>query len=219
MMPGFISERVIELPKSAPIPVPEQIDPPYDSDHGTLDITAAEEKPSQSQPAPGELFSLHESGTSDFFDPDRIGYVQDQGQVAGFISHRFTRMPEIGALNPPLQSSWKIARLELVSLLKHETPVAYVSKHLPQMDELQDALTRPLDEFERRSLENLRSDEDVMVEETPDRIRMIGSLRASRDCLKCHSVRRGELLGALTYEIVPVNANRIKPPQIRTPSS
>ncbi len=43
-----------------------------------------------------------------------------------------------------------------------------------------------------------------MIADSPDQIRMVGSLRASQNCLDCHSVRRGELLGALTYELIPV---------------
>jgi hypothetical protein len=145
---------------------------------------------------------------ADFVDPDRIGYVQDRDHVAGFQSHRFTRIPEIGAPYSQPQSSWKLARLELVSLLRHESPLAYVSRHLPQMDELRDAPTRPLDSFERESLVRLKSDEDIVTDESPERIRMIGSLRAARSCLDCHSVERGVLLGALTYELVPAKPNR-----------
>ena len=82
-------------------------------------------------------------------------------------------------------------------------PVAYVSENLPRMDELQNAPTRPLDEFERQSLRRLRTDEDVVVDDAPSRIRMLGSLRAAKDCLACHSGPRGALLGALSYELLP----------------
>jgi len=87
------------------------------------------------------------------------------------------------------------------------------------MDELQDAPTRPLDPFEQQAINRLRADEDVMVEDAADRIRMIGSLRASKTCLECHSVRRGDLLGALTYELVPEKPTRKKVPQVSPPSS
>jgi hypothetical protein len=109
--------------------------------------------------------------------------------------------------------------LELVSLLKHRNPVAYISKHLPQMDELRDAPTRALEAFERQSLEQLKSEEDVVIDETADRIRMVGSLRAAKNCLDCHSVQRGELLGALTYELVPAKKTRKKAASASSPSS
>lgn len=95
-----------------------------------------------------------------------------------------------------------------MSLLKHEAAVAYVSQNLPRMDELRDAPTRALDPFETRSLDRLRSEEDLVIDDTPERVRMVGSLRASGNCLRCHSVRRGELLGAFSYELVPATPPR-----------
>ena len=113
---------------------------------------------------------------------------------------------------PNPKPNFQLVRLELVSLLKHETPVAYVSKHLPQMDELRDAPTRPLDDFERHALDRLRSDEDLVIDDAPNRIRMVGSLRAGKDCMECHSVRRGELLGAFSYELIGGRAEgRVEP--------
>jgi hypothetical protein len=47
----------------------------------------------------------------------------------------------------------------------------------------------------------LQSDEDVVIDESVDHIRMVGSLRAAKSCLACHSVHRGDLLGAFTYEL------------------
>jgi hypothetical protein len=217
-MPGLGAESV-ELPPSQPVPLPRLANElPYNSDPASpVDVVdqTVHEVPA---PTPGELLSMHDSGFADFLNPGMTGYVIDRNHVAGFSSHRFSKIPDLG--NPMKQrSSWKIARLELVSLLKHEVPVAYVSSNLPQMDELRDAPTRPLDEFERQSIDRLRFDEDVMIDDTADRIRMIGSLRAAKDCLKCHSVQRGELLGALTYELVPVSPTRKKAAQVSTPSS
>ena len=93
-----------------------------------------------------------------------------------------------------------MTRLELVSLLKHDRPMVYVSEHLPQMDALEDATIRPLDSFETKSLEQLRRSEDLVVQSDVNQIRLLGSLRAGKDCLECHSVPRGELLGAFSYQ-------------------
>lgn len=130
----------------------------------------------------------------------------------------FTKVPGARGQEGPSSSPWRVVRLELVSLLKYKNPVAYVSKYLPQMNELQDASTRPLDEFELASLERLKPSADVVVDEQPDRIRMLGSLRASQSCMGCHSVKRGDLLGALTYEIVPARPARRKA-QLSSPNS
>ncbi len=150
-----------------------------------------------------DLLSLHLSGMEDFLNPEMFGYVKDRDHVAGFDSHRFTKLPKIVDRSRS-RTKWRITRLELMSLLKHESPAAYVSKNLPQMDELEHAATRPLDAFEQNALERLKSEEDLVIDETTDRIRMVGSLRAAKACTQCHSVRRGELLGAFSYELTPV---------------
>lgn len=211
------SREGIELPEpAASIPIPPEPEPLYEMPQPSADSPAADETEPRPEPAPialPPLASIHDAGSADFLDPDRIGYVQDREHVAGFQSHRFTKFPtdpapwEQPARKPPAES-WQVVRLDLVSLLKHEEPVAYVSENLPRMDELRDAPTRALDEFERRALEQLRSAEDVVIDERPDRIRMVGSLRAGHDCRKCHAVERGDLLGALTYELVPGRAIR-----------
>jgi hypothetical protein len=69
------------------------------------------------------------------------------------------------------------------------------------MDELSDAGTRPLDDFEAASLSQLETQKDLVVESATNRIRMLGSLRAGTTCLKCHQVPRGKLLGAFSYQL------------------
>ena len=80
-------------------------------------------------------------------------------------------------------------------------PVAYRSEHLPRMDELRDAPTRPLNTFEQQALAELRRGQDIEIGTTPDRIRLLGSIRAVKHCLSCHDVERGELLGAFSYTL------------------
>jgi hypothetical protein len=99
-------------------------------------------------------------------------------------------------------NSWDLNRLELVSLLMHDEFRVYVSENFPKMEELKSAETRPLDSFEFLSLGKLFQSEDVVIESTQNRIRMLGALRAQDSCLECHSVRTGELLGALSYELI-----------------
>ena len=69
------------------------------------------------------------------------------------------------------------------------------------MDELSEAAARPLDGFEREALAKLRRGEDLIVQEAPQQMRMLGSIRAVHQCLDCHSVQRGELLGAFSYRL------------------
>jgi hypothetical protein len=81
---------------------------------------------------------------------------------------------------------------------------------------------RSLDEFEARALERIRGENDLVVEETAGRIHMLGSLDAGNDCLPCHTVPRGFLLGAFSYVLVPdpsaaQSDNQQEFPERRTP--
>jgi hypothetical protein len=193
---------VIAQEEPGPIPM----SPPATTDGMPADSAASlltRDRNQVTEPSSIEsLLGLHETGLLEgFLERSRMGYVVDRDHVAGFLPHRFIDMPPREALKQPL--SWRVARLELISLLKHKEVVAYVTEHLPQMDELQQAPTRALTTFERDALTQLRRDEDLVVQTHPQLIRMVGSVRAGNDCVKCHAVKRGELLGAFSYELVP----------------
>jgi hypothetical protein len=87
--------------------------------------------------------------------------------------------------------------------LKHETPRVYESDHLPRMEELSSATakTRELGKFEAAALQKLLEGEEIHTAGTPNRIEMLGAVRASKQCLQCHEVPRGTLLGAFSYEL------------------
>jgi hypothetical protein len=153
-------------------------------------------------PIKKSLESLHLDGQRDFLDAGQMGYIQDRDHVMGFESHHFTKMP--AASDQSLQTSWRISRLELIGLLKYDEPRAYISENLPRLQDLGEAATRGLNKFETAALKRLRTQEDVVIDEAPNRICMLGSLRASKACIRCHDVQRGELLGALSYELLPL---------------
>jgi hypothetical protein len=69
------------------------------------------------------------------------------------------------------------------------------------MDELRDAPTRPLDDFEAERLPKLRAGEELSTAQGPRRVRMLGAIRAQADCLRCHGVNQGDLLGAFSYDL------------------
>ncbi len=206
----------LAIPEAEPIPLPNppQPEPSYELDQDPA--MADREEPDPAYP-PGRdsLLALHTSGLEDFLEPERMGYVKDQALVAGFQSHHFQKLPQVDGESE--QQEWQITRLELISLLKHRTPVAYVSRNLPQMGELQDVPTRRLDVFEESALDRIARTEDIVVEESLNRIRMVGSIRAAKDCLECHSVRRGELLGAFSYDIHRSRPIRVTP--LKKPSA
>ncbi len=146
------------------------------------------------------LDGIHVFAALDFVNRDGFGYVKYRDQVAGFQSHAFSRHPDIYKIQDD-QHRWTIHKVELVSLLKHEVPKVYVSDRLPNMNDLKQAAVRPLDQFEQQALVKLRNGDDVIAEQSAGRLRMFGSLRAARKCTECHTVSRGSLLGAFSYEL------------------
>lgn len=147
----------------------------------------------QSGPIPSDgLLSLHVASVLDFVNPMGFGFIKDREHVAGFQAHYISESPKES-------ERWKLQRLDLIGLLLHKEPVAYVSEHLPRMDELRAAPTRSPDEFETIGLSALRGGDDLFVRERGVECRMLGALRAARQCLSCHDVERGELLGAFSY--------------------
>ena len=77
------------------------------------------------------------------------------------------------------------------------------------MDKLKEVPTRPLNTFEGGALPKLVSQEDVVVDQQPTRIQMVGALRAGKTCFECHEGRRGKLLGAFSYELTPVKKSEV----------
>ncbi|HKI38092.1 MAG TPA: hypothetical protein VKA46_39935 [Gemmataceae bacterium] len=198
--PGFgIGRRVRE-----PRPIDLEATESWPQEHGDLSGPIPQMKTSYYSPVPAlsgakvaesDFAGSHEANLLAFLHPFDFGYVRDRGHVAGFRPHRFHRKADA-------PRRWQVERLELLGLLKYDEPVVYLSQNLPTMDELRDAPTRPLDTFEQEALDSLRRGEDLMVQEAPDRMRMLGSLRAGKQCLRCHEVERGELLGAFSYQLV-----------------
>jgi hypothetical protein len=171
------------LRPDSPVPQPE----PRTSSGGSPDESLWEPKAWDEG-----LYRVHRDGVRDFVNPDGFGYVKDRRHVAGFQGHQFEQVPG------PAER-WAVQTLDLVGLLLHDEPVAYVSARLPRMDELREAPTRPLDGFEASALEGLRRGEDLVVGGTPTGLRMLGAIRSTRQCVACHGGARGDLLGAFSY--------------------
>jgi hypothetical protein len=218
------------LEYSEPSPIPVMADADDSGSQQIADKAEQEDQPVASIPSPEELDHFHLAGQMAFTDPWSFGDVKNRDRVAGFISHGFTHLPIVGdprnqyprAYDPYAEhntkhsSQWTITKLELVSLLKFDEPAVYVTHVLPRMKELADATTRPLTPFEEQSLESLRGGEDLVTVVDRNHIQMLGSLRASKQCLGCHSGERGRLLGAFSYLLsrdrpLPVNSSGKKP--------
>jgi hypothetical protein len=216
--------KYIELPDTPSLTLPKPANVPLiESPVERADLAAGDARRNGEAAVPRQesalqapefdlLMRTHERGFLDFVNPEGFGYVASRSRVLGFQPHGFRELPTVAATEQA-SSPWQVASLELVSLLKHNPPAAYVSKHLPRMDELRDAPTRPLDLFETDALTKLRAGEELIVESTDDEIRMLGPLRAFQECLQCHQVQGGALLGAFTYRLRPASPAR-KPMQV-----
>jgi hypothetical protein len=195
------SPAYLDLPQAPPVPFAQVLALPSGGEGSRIELPETAVAPALSLKG---LDEFHDRGRFDFLNPGNFGLVQDRNHVAGFRSHSFWSMPE---LRDPLhmamtsEERWAVGRLELVSLLKHERPAVYISDHLPRMDDLKKSKTRPPSEFEAQALKTLRMGEDLVAEATTNRILLMGSLRATKQCLDCHHARRGDLLGAFSYEL------------------
>lgn len=176
------------------LPPPAYDDPVHEKDFRDPWMNG---KPSPgSAPGRDELGKFHLDGLVDFVNSGNFGYIRNRNAVAGFKPHQFSSVPNLAQDN-----KWQLDTLELVSLLKHAEPMAYVSRELPRMDKLREVPVRPLTDHERTMLDGLRRGEDLQVLSIPDRIRMLGAIRAAEQCLQCHEVARGTLLGAFSYKL------------------
>jgi hypothetical protein len=97
---------------------------------------------------------------------------------------------------------WEIKSLDLVGLIMHETPTVYISEKLPNMKDLANRPTREMDVFEMEGLEELMAGKDMYIRAKDDTIRVLGPVRASKACTKCHSdAKDGDMLGAFSYTL------------------
>jgi hypothetical protein len=213
------SKKYIEIPVPAPVSQPidnPTVEPSHDA--ATPPLVVANETNVAPGPKQESLSTLHANGFTDFANPERFGYFHDAMQTIGFIPHAFSGIPQLPE-NEPANARWQIGRLELVSLLKHKSPRVYQSDNLPSMENLDAIATRELDDFEVAGLDKLRRGEEIVVDSGEHEIRMLGSVRALRQCLECHSANRGDLLGAFTYRIIrdpPVAGTA--PPRVEVPA-
>ena len=157
------------------------------------------------------LAPWHRKNLLSFVSPSSLGVVAwgktepDLSRTVGFQPHAIRNYPETAIHAEGGIHSLKIDSMMLVSLLKARPPAVYVSKNLPNMQELAAVPTRQPNSFELAALDRLSSGEDLVVHSEGSEIQMVGSIRAALQCLECHQLPRGTLLGAFTYRLSPVS--------------
>ena len=176
--------------------VPEPPALPVDGDPGT-EVAGPPDESLAEEPGAAEPAAALFADVADFSNPAGFGVTIDDRGVAGFQPHGF-RKPS--RLAESLADRWRLERLQLFSLLLHDPPMVYDSRVMPNMHELSlEGDTRPPDRFEGDALAKLQGGEDLVQQETADRLRVVGSIRAVRQCTGCHAVAQGTLLGAFSY--------------------
>jgi hypothetical protein len=187
-------------------------------------FTAGQDKNGPTLPSALALAGFHAFTAHEFARPDSWGLVKDKTQVAGFRPHALEFVPDgrvrrrhdherpikdaAGKVTGyPLIERWAVGRVELIGLLMHESPVAYLNPDgkLPSMAAVKEAKTRGLTEFESNGLKDLAAGKEVVaVDAATNQLRMVGAIRMAGACQKCHDGKPGDLLGAFSYELVRV---------------
>ncbi|MEP2309102.1 MAG: hypothetical protein ABJH87_11055, partial [Rhodopirellula bahusiensis] len=99
--------------------------------------------------------------------------------------------------------SWKLDFVQLVSLQQFDPPVAYDESELPRMHQLQSdqVPTRSLTEFEVDAIGRLRAGAELIEKQIATQMFLLGAIRASGECMECHTAESGDVLGAFTYRL------------------
>jgi hypothetical protein len=104
---------------------------------------------------------------------------------------------------------WVVRNQDLMSVDGADGPAVYIldphKLHELMREKKQvkgdDAKKRKPTEFETAALKKLRNGDDVVLQSSAKEMNVLGAVRARNDCLTCHQVEVGSLLGAFTYTL------------------
>ena len=107
---------------------------------------------------------------------------------------------------------WRLQSIDLLALIEHDRPVVYVTEKLvasrghgaaKKTGAVPDKANyaRELDFLEHAALEKLTAGDDLYVRSKENTLRMVGALRANKQCLDCHAGKEGDLFGAFSYTL------------------
>ena len=120
------------------------------------------------------------------------------------VDDKASRPAFIGSLrriDSPNKESWALRSIRLVGLVKHPSPVVYLTDKVPGMNNTADVPTRELNAFEKHGLDALRSGNELKIARLAgNSIQMMGPLYSGHQCVSCHETK-GQLLGAFSYEL------------------
>jgi hypothetical protein len=125
----------------------------------------------------------------------------------------------------PWHGYWKVEKVQLIGTVHNPAGAAYDTKNgemhritaqsqqqremakqtgTPAVVGMHSSGTpiREQTEFEKEALAQLRSGAQLLVKQSPERLQVVGAVRAMADnCKSCHAVPEGTLMGAFTYEL------------------
>lgn len=148
-----------------------------------------------------DMQRLHESARKDFLTPPEQLTVQANASDDALQSAVIWDPKKYDAT----KKVWEVKSIDLIGLLKHRSPVVYVSQPAAREAEEEDRqtpVTRHIDEFELAGLTALQKGEDLFGRSRDGVIRLVGAVRAEESCLSCHRQKQeGDLLGAFSYTL------------------
>jgi hypothetical protein len=98
---------------------------------------------------------------------------------------------------------WHIGNVQLISVPKVGEPFAYDTPADATKKTIKNSPCRPLNDGETTALAALKSGKQAVMVEDRNRSLLVGAVRASESCLKCHDdAKKGDLLGAFTYPLL-----------------
>lgn len=102
----------------------------------------------------------HFNSENTFASAPSLGYIKSRNQVAGSQPHGLSFIQRLSTLKRRpwynrAKELWAVRRMELVSLVKGETPGVYVSRNVPRMkgppaERLRNAVAEKTDRWRRR---------------------------------------------------------------------
>lgn len=159
--------------------------------------------------ATGNLATLHHVAVSQFvvsegFGPIRVPRMQ--------IRHESIPKPSLWA-NPHgyhfsdfdgwagAEAGWTMNQLQLAGFLKDPAGVVYqIPMAAPAgMADLPKFPTRPLNGFEKEAVARLKDGRMYAAFVDPDQFQMVGAIRLTAECSRCHKEPVGTMAGAFTY--------------------
>lgn len=174
--------------------------------------------PSDNPNPPIRLREVHRRGTFQFVTSPGFGGERMPRSVRGPHNDSRQWIPPFGIKDRPELAApeqfWAVKSVTLIGMMHNPEGQAYkqntlamVPKGPPGADKI-----KAMDEFEQTALRGVKKGHEILVDtRTPGTIRMMGALYATAECTKCHAVKEGTLLGALSYTLEPTKAPVAQP--------